>query len=102
MGINFDEERTLNAKVKFSWLGLKEDGNLAVQIGFDCEGNKGICTSKIPCDHNLIKNIIDTLEIRSWEDLPKKYARIKIKYGELETAKVVAIGNVIEERWVRL
>ena len=100
--ISFDEERTINAKVKFSWLGPKEDGTLAVQIGFDCEGNKGISTAKIPCTTKLIEEIINVLEIRSWEDLPKKYARIKVKNGELLTTKVMAIGNVIEDRWVRL
>lgn len=101
--INFDEEKIINAKVKFSWIGLKEDGTLAVQIGFDLEGNKNINTAKIPCSAKLIQDIINTLEIRSWEDLPKKYARIKIKSGgQLGYNLVSAIGNVIEDRWVRL
>lgn len=95
--INFGEERILNAKIKFSWLGLEENGSLMFQLGFDCENAKTFTTNKTPISIDQIKILLNVLELRSWEELPRKFARVKL-YG----TKVVGIGNLIENKWVEL
>ena len=90
-------ERILNAKIKYSFLGLDENKNVVIQLGFDCELGTVSSNYVDVIDSYFIKEILDTLELQRWEDLPRKFARIKIA-----DKKVVAIGNLIEERWVKL
>lgn len=90
-------EKTVNAKIKYSYLGLDDNKDMVIQIGFDCELGT-VSTQQITViDTYFIKEILDTLELQRWEDLPRKFARIKII-----DRKVVYIGNLIEERWVKL
>lgn len=90
-------EKTYNAKIKYSYLGLDENKSVSVQLGFDYE--LGTVSSRFVdlIDGYFIKEILDTLELQRWEDLPRKFARIKVENG-----KVVAVGNLIEEKWVKL
>ena len=88
-----------NAKIKYSFLGTDEEGTPLMQIGFDCKNGTVFSTNKITVlDTGFIKEILDTLEIRSWEELPRKFARIKID----DNKRVVAVGNLIEDKWVKL
>ena len=90
-------EKTINAKIKYSYLGLDENKDMVIQLGFDCELGT-VATEQITViDAFFIKEILDTLELQRWEDLPRKFARIKII-----DRKVVYIGNLIEEKWVKL
>lgn len=84
-----------NAKIKFSYLGL--DDILTFQLGFECGESKPFVTDKIPANTPNIVCLLSVLDLRSWEELPRKFARIKI-----ENNKIVAIGNLIENRWVDL
>ncbi|MCR4661664.1 MAG: hypothetical protein K5765_06685 [Clostridia bacterium] len=90
-------EKICNAKIKYSFLGMDENGSMFIQLGFDCES--GTVSSRYVdlIDSYFIKEILNTLELQRWEDLPRKFARIKIDNG-----KVIAVGNLIEERWVKL
>ena len=90
-------EKTLNAKIKYSFLGLDENGSLIIQLGFDCELGTVQSNRTDFVDAYFIQEILNTLELQRWEDLPRKYARIKV-----EGNRVVAVGNLIEERWVKL
>lgn len=85
-----------NAKVKFSCLGFAEgNSTMWYQIGFDCEYGT-VMTDKVCInDVEQISNILNILELHSWEELPRKFARIKI-----EGKKVTAIGNLIENKWL--
>lgn len=91
-------EKKCNAKIKYSYLGIDESGSVVIQLGFDCEWGT-VHSDKIDViDAGFIKDILSTLELQRWEDLPRKFARIKLN----DTNRVIAIGNLIEERWVKL
>lgn len=90
-------EKTYNAKIKYSYLGLDENGSLVIQLGFDCEIGTVQTHKTDIVDAYFIKELLDTLELQRWEDLPRKYARIKV-----EDRFVVAVGNLIEDKWVKL
>ena len=90
-------ERIMNAKIKYSYLGLTENGSLVIQLGFDCELGTVQTNKTDIIDAYFIKELLDTLELQRWEDLPRKYARIKV-----DNNRVVSVGNLIEEKWVKL
>ena len=91
-------EKKCNAKIKYSYLGFDEDKQLCIEIGFDCEFGS-VRTQKILVeDTEIIEDILDILELQKWEELPRKFARIKIN----EIGLVLAIGNLIKEEWVNL
>ena len=94
--MEFGTQQKINAKIKFSFLGV-EDGNLLFQLGFEAQGGYTLVTDKRPVNIELIANLLNTLEVRSWEELSRKFARIQV-----DGKKVIAVGNVIEDRWVRL
>lgn len=90
-----------NAKIKFSFLGVDEEGILTTYLGFDYRDNYDWHTVKtneiILLDISLIKELLNALEVRSWEELPRKFARVKIENG-----KVIAVGNLLEDKWVEI
>ena len=88
----------INAKIKFSFLGIDEEGTPLMQIGFDAKNGAQYVTDKVTfVDVSIIRDILNTLEVRSWEELPRKFARIK-----LDGRRVVAIGNLIEDKWMEV
>lgn len=90
-------EKVLNAKIKYSYLGFNEDAELVIEIGFDCEIGF-VRTEQIEFyDTEFVEKLLNTLELQRWEDLPRKYARIKVI-----DRKVVYIGNLIEEKWLKV
>ena len=90
----------MNAKIKYSYLGFDEDKELVIEIGFTTYVDDEVRTEKIEL-YNVeqIENILDALELLRWEDLPRKFARIKV---DTETKRVVAIGAVVNEKWAKL
>ena len=90
-----------NAKIKYSFLGVDESEIPLFYLGFEYKENqewKTVSTNKIVfMDTSFIKDLLMTLEVRSWEELPRKFARIKVKDN-----KVVAIGNLLEDKWVEV
>ena len=90
-------ERTMNAKIKYSFLGLDNNKDMVIQLGFDCELGSVSSQQLVVVDAFFLKEILETLELTRWEDLPRKFARIKV-----QDKRVVAVGNLIEERWVKL
>ena len=93
--INFGKEITTNAKVRFTNSSVEDEGTLMVVIGFELPGGGLACTKKIPLSAERMKGILNALEVRSWEELPKKYARIVV-VGDV----VTKIGNILNEKWV--
>lgn len=85
-----------NAKIKFSYLGLCDDGTtLWYQIGFELEDGT-IATEKIRVTSpQQVANLLNVLDLRSWEELPRKYARIKVF-----EKKVTSIGNIYKSQWI--
>ena len=90
-----------NAKIKYSFLGVDESNIPLFYLGFEYkEGQewKVIATNKVTLlDVGFIRDLLTVLEVRSWEELPRKFSRIKIEDG-----KVVAVGNLLEEKWVKI
>ena len=95
--MEFGNPQTLNAKIKFSFLGITENGDLDLQLGFETQGNCVFKSNFTLANELVIADILNTLKVRSWEELPRKFARIKISNGV-----VVAIGDLIEDIWVNL
>ena len=94
--MEFGNPHTENAKIKFTALTV-EDGNLIMQIGFDVNGGKTVISDKKVITDTFIRDMLNVLEVRSWEEMPRKYARIRINND-----KVVAVGNLIENKWLEI
>lgn len=96
--MEFGGTQILNAKIKFSYLGFDaEKKELQLYIGFDT--TSGFYKTKIcKVSSDLISDILNILELSSWEELSRKFARIKIN----DRGVVTAIGNIIEDRWITL
>lgn len=86
-----------NAKIKFTQSGVGEDGSFIAQIGFELSEGRTALTDKFAFDGARIKELLNVLELRNWEDLPKKYARVAIADG-----RVTGIGNILHNKWVAL
>lgn len=95
--IEFGNERIENAKIKFTQSGIGDGDSLVMQIGFELAGGKTVMTSKFAFDGDKMKNILNILELRNWEELPKKYARVA-----LQNERVVRIGNILNDKWVKI
>ena len=95
--IEFGKEKIENAKIKFTQSGIGENDNLAMLIGFELSESRTVFTNKFDFDSEKMKNILNVLEVRNWEELPKKYARVCIL-----NEKVVKIGNILNNKWVKL
>lgn len=95
--IEFGTEKIENAKIKFTQSGIGDGDSLIMQIGFELAGGKTIATDKFTFDGDKMKNILNILELRNWEELPKKYARVAI-----QNEKVIRIGNIINDKWVKI
>ena len=95
--IEFGNEKIENAKIKFTQSGIGDGDSLVMQIGFELAGGKTVMTNKFVFDGDKMKNILNILELRNWEELPKKYARVA-----LQNERVVRIGNILNDKWVKI
>ena len=93
-----EEPKIYNAKVKFSYFGYKPgELGLYVQLGFDYE-NGTVSTNLVQVnDTKIITKILKVLGLQSWEEVSRKFARIKVT-----DKKVIAVGNLIENVWVEM
>lgn len=95
--IEFGNEVIENAKIKFTQSGIGDGDTLVMQIGFELAGGKTVATNKFVFDGDKMKNILNILELRNWEELPKKYARVA-----LQSERVVRIGNILNDKWIKI
>lgn len=98
--INFKEEpKIYNAKIKFSYLGFDQDASIIWwQLGFDCGECGSFVTTKVCLyDSKQIANILSVLDLHNWEEVARKFVRIKVI-----DKQVIAFGNVIENRWIHI
>lgn len=95
--IEFGKEKIENAKIKFTQSGIGDGEILVVQIGFELAGGRVVMTNKFAFDGEKMKNILNILELRNWEELPKKYARVA-----LQNERVVQIGNILNDKWIKI
>ncbi len=95
--IEFGDEIIQNAKIKFTQSGISENDTMIMQIGFELAGGKTVSTIKFAFDSDKMKRILTVLELRNWEELPRKYARVA-----LLNDKVIRIGNILNDEWVKI
>lgn len=95
--IEFGKEEIYNAKIKFTQSLVGENDNLIIQIGFELAKGRVVTTNKFVLDGEKMKNILNILELRKWEELPRKYARVSVL-----NEKVIKIGNIINEKWIKI
>lgn len=87
-----------NAKIKFTQTGVDIYGSPYMQIGFELSNNRTVSTGLFSFNTTeKMKSILNVLELRNWEDLPKKYARVAILRDQ-----VVRIGNILNDKWVEI
>lgn len=94
--MEFGNPHTENAKIKFTSLTV-ENGDLIMQIGFEVSGGKTVISDKRIAEGTFIRDMLNVLEVRSWEEMPRKYARVRISND-----KAIAVGNLIENKWLEL
>lgn len=46
---------------------------------------------------SAIRKILEVMHVNCWEDLPKKYCRVKYEKGVL-----IAIGNIVDNEWFNI
>ena len=93
-----EKPKIYNAKVKFSNLGFDQDNTtIWWQLGFDYEYGTAITKKVCLKKPDEIANLLNVLDLHSWEELARKFARIEV-IGK----QAVAIGNLIENKWLRI
>lgn len=96
--VEFGKDKIANAKIKFTQSGFNDDNtSLVMQIGFEIANKETVITNKFIFDTERIKELLNVLELRSFEELPRKLARVCIRNG-----KVLKIGNIIEDKWFNI
>lgn len=95
--IEFGKEQIQNAKIKFTQSGISDNDTLMMQIGFELAGGRVVSTPKFSFNCDKMKDILNILELRNWEELPKKYARVKV-FND----KVISIGNILNDKWIKI
>ncbi len=88
----------LNAKITSTLFGYEDHGILTCYLHFDISGGSSIAFG----GYNLnsigtgyfVKKILDVVGVNEWELLVGKHVRIK-----LEDRRLVAIGNIMDDRW---
>jgi hypothetical protein len=88
-----------NAKITSTMLGFEDHGFLTWFLHLDF-GNSGVGFGGYALGGDntdkVIRAILETVGVETWEDLKGKYVRVK---GGEWGKKVEAVGNVLEEKW---
>ena len=96
-----------NAKISSTMLGIEDHGIMTFSLmmdmggcgqgfgGYALDGKAGNVghSKSIQC----IRKILETVDVREWEDLKGKLVRIR-KNDEFN-GPILAIGHIIEDRW---
>lgn len=101
-----------NALIKSTFLGREDHGIFTFWIHMDyggtCQGFGGYGLDDVQNDENgkfvcrtgtvvgmqLIIEILKTLEVKSWEDLPTKHCRVRGNRG-----RITGIGHILKDKW---
>jgi hypothetical protein len=92
-----DEIKVRNATIRTVSLGYEDHDIMTAFLHLDYgnsgQGFGGYCLGG-EFGIEFIKAVLDTLDVRSWEDLPGKSCRAKGNWGH-----VTAIGHFLEDKW---
>ena len=103
------ETKIQNAKIESTFLGVEDHGILSFFLHLDyggiCQGFGGYSLDSYDketegrkstaASMELIRAILDTLEVESWEKLPGTFCRAKSDHS-----KVHAIGHPLKDKWL--
>lgn len=106
--------RIVNAQIKATMLGFEDHGILTCMIHLEWPGagvgvgGYSMCTPQgargqgarrigTAYGTSLIMALLDTVGVRTWEDLPGKYVRVVDNGAGSQCKK---IGNLLEEKWL--
>lgn len=104
-----------NGQIESTMLGLEDHGIMSFFLflkfngtgqgfggyamdGYDKQKKKRVGSGfGIDC----IRSILETVGVGKWEDLKGKYVRVR-RDGDGWGAKIVAIGNIVEDKWFNI
>ena len=87
-----------NAKIASTMLGIEDHGIMTCMLTLDyggvSQGFGGYDLKYGPYGVKFLREILETVGVSEWEDLPGKYIRVVSDHG-----KVHRIGHITEDRW---
>lgn len=89
-----------NATIINTFLGTEDHGIFTFFINFQFESGSlqsigGYCLESYENPLNMIKKILDTFDVKSWEDLKDKQVRVR-SVG----LAIVSIGHFEKDKWL--
>ena len=105
-----DKIEIKNAKIRSTMLGVEDHGIMTCMLHVEGDGwGQGFggysfdswdekLKKRVGSSYGIefIKNILETLEVGKWEQLPGTYVRIENDFG-----KIYAIGHITKDKWFR-
>ena len=100
-----DKLEIKNARIESTMLGIEDHGSMTFFLYLDYGGSgQGMGGYVLDGGHKpsghafgAIRKILETLEVDTWEKLPKQLCRV-----EADDGKVYRIGHTIKNRWFDL
>lgn len=90
--------KIVNGKIAETFLGFEDHGIFTFVISIEIEHyRQGFGLYSIESAFAL-KQVLNTVGVRSWEELEGKYVRVKYLSDEYNE-KIHAIGHIMEEKW---
>jgi hypothetical protein len=90
-----------NAIIRETFLGYEDNGifTYRIELDYGCTGQAaGMISLGDVYTHRTVQGLIDTVGVKSWEELKGKYVRVLA-----EPTRVHNIGNILDDgRWFNI
>lgn len=94
-------DRIKNAEIRNTFLGYEDHGIptylLQLTYGDGTQAFGMYDLRGVGCRH--IIRILDTVGVKSWEELPGSVLRVKTKPDKFHTGTISAIGHFLKDEW---
>jgi len=102
----------INAKIGYTTLGVEDHGIMTFMIGMEWDGSGqgmgGYALDSWSKEQDkrvghadsimMIRDIIETVGVDSWEKLKGQYVRI-VRESDSWSARIIGIGHIVEDKW---